>query len=157
MKLSLNGLIGYLKGQGWNIRMNADSDDEDEVFEIEEGEEETEEEKKKRLAAEAAAKAKSKQNASESESDPEPDEDILSAEELTVMKNLARVLVKNGKIIEAIETGTLEQALTTVPAAAQLVQNAQAAEKAEKDRLITTIKANSSNIYSDEELGSMSN
>jgi len=154
MKLSLNGLLGYLQGKGWNVKMNADAD-EDEVFDIEEkkkDEEETEEEKKKREAAEYATKAKKN-----SEEESLSDDDILSVEELNVMKNLARALVKNSALVSAIQTGTLDQALTTVPAAALLVQNAVAQEKVEKDRLIAVIKQNNSNIYSDEELEALPN
>jgi hypothetical protein len=140
MKLSLNGLIGYLQGKGWKIKMNADDEDE-EVFEVEDDDTEDEEE-------EATKKVKKNSEAS-------TEEDILSVEELLAVKNLARVLAKNGKLIEAIEAGTLDAALSAVPAAAQLVQNAQAREKAEKEQVIAQIRLNNSNTFTDEELLAM--
>jgi hypothetical protein len=144
MKLSLNGLVGYLQGKGWKVKMNAD-DDEEEVFEIEEAEGKEKEEEE-----EEEAKKKVKANSID-------DPTMISEEELLALKGLAQVLAKNGKLVEAISDGTLDTALNTVPAAAELVRNAQAQQKSEKDSLVAQIKANSANIYTDAELEAMTN
>lgn len=132
MKLSLNGLIGYLQGKGWKLQVNEDAESENETFEVLE------------------------EPNTETEETAELSDEVLSEEELKALKGLATVLAKNGKLIDAIGAGTLDQALSAVPAAAQLVANAAEREKLEKDQLIAVIKQNSSNIYSDEELATFS-
>jgi len=126
-KLNLNGLVGFLQGKGWNIKVNEAAENEDEIFEIEEG--------------------------TTAPPNEEPPEEMLSAEELTALKGFATVLAKNGSLFTE---EALVGALKTVPAAAQLVQNAQEREKLEKDSIIATIKTNSSNVYTDDELAGMS-
>lgn len=138
MKLNLAGLIGYLQGKGMKVHLNEDASAEEDAFEVIED------------PAPVVVPEVEEEEAS-------PPDETLSAEELKALKNFATVLAKNGKLIEAIESGTLDTALNTVPAAAELVRNAQAREKLEKDQLIATIKANSSNVYSDEELGALPN
>jgi len=133
MKFNLAGFVAYLQGKGMKVKVNEDAGSEDETFEF--TEEETPEVDKEEV------------------SDPT----MLSEEELMALKGFAQVLAKNGKLTKAIEDGTFDTALSTVPAAAELVRNAQAQQKSEKDSLVATIKANSSNIYTDEELGAMPN
>lgn len=130
MKLSLQGLVGYLTGKGVKVHLNEDANAGEDVFDI------TEEPVVPVIP----------------ETPDESPDDVLSAEELVAMKDFARALTKNQKLIEAIGNGSLELALTTVPAAAELVRNAQARDKVEKDQLIAEIKTNDSNVYSDAEL-----
>lgn len=134
MKFNLHGLLAYLQGKGYKVKLNEDAESEEETFEIREEE-----------------------VIPQPDAELSPPDELLSAEELSALKRLATVLAKNGNLIEVIDSGDLDEALKTVPAAAELVRNAQAQSKAEKDSLIATIKANSANIYSDEELNSMSN
>ncbi len=127
MKLSLNGLIGYLQGKGWKVHVNEDAESEDSTFEV--VEEPT------------------------VDTVDEPSDEMLSAEELKALKGFATMLAKNGQLLSE---ENLLGALKIVPAAAQLVQNAQEREKLEKDSIIATIKTNSSNVYTDDELAGMS-
>lgn len=148
MKFNMNGLIGYLRGKGWKVNVNEDADDE-EVFEIEEEEddEESEEEKKRKKKPVVATNA--------SGSEEEERQYNISEEELESLRSVAQVLAKNSKLLEAFENGTLEKALSTVPAAAELVANAQARDKQEREQVTASIKANGSNTFTDEELAAM--
>lgn len=132
MKLSLNGLVGYLQGKGWKVRLNEDAKSEEETFEILEEEVPPVE-----------------------DSDDTSDPTMVSEEELVSLKALAGALAKNGKLVEVIQNGELDKILETVPAAAALVQNAREEQKVEKDALVASIKTNGSNIYTDEELSSL--
>jgi hypothetical protein len=129
MKLSISGLLGYLQGKGWKVRLNEGDQSGEEAFEV----------------------------LDEPVMPEPPDNTMLSEEELLALKGFAQVLAKNGSLTTLIQDGTLDKVITTIPAAAELVKNAQAQQKAEKDALVATIKANSSNIYTDEELASMAN
>lgn len=71
----------------------------------------------------------------------------LSAEELAALKVLAAGITP--------ETVQNLASLKDVPAAVRLAQNLQAQEEAEKEQLIATIKTNSANPFSDEELKAM--
>lgn len=128
MKLSLQGLVGYLQGKGWKVKLNEETESEEEVFELEEGLE---------------------------EEDETTDNTMISEEEMQALKGFAQVLAKNGSITEAIQSGTLIEALKAFPAAAELVRNAQAQETEQKNSIIAAIKTNSSNTYTDEELAGM--
>lgn len=148
-KLSLNGLVGYLTGKGMKVKVNAAAEDDEEVFEVEDGEEEDEEEEEKVM--------KNKKPKTNSEEDTElvADPTMISETEMLALKDFAQKLAANQSLTAALADGSLDAALKTVPAAAELVRNAQAQAKAEKDALITTIKANGSNDLSDEELNAM--
>jgi hypothetical protein len=150
MKLSLNGLVGYLTGKGMKIAVNADAKDEDEVFDIEDEEEDEEDDEEEKEPV--MKNKKPKANAAEEGAE---DPTMLSETELLALKSFAQKLATNQSLTAALADGSLDAALKTVPAAAELVRNAQAQAKAEKDTLITTIKANGSNDLSDEELGAM--
>jgi len=134
MKFNMSGLMAYLQGKGWKVKLNEDAESEDDTFEIVE----------EPIVPEAV-------------SDGVADDTMITAEEMQALKGFAQVLAKNAKLTLAIEDGTLDKALSTVPAAAELVRNAQAQQKSEKDSLVAIIKANSSNIYTDEELAAMPN
>src|SRR4026209_113425 len=135
-KLSLNGLVGFLQGKGWDVKVNEDAESEETTFEVTEKEPVTEPEVEEEVS----------------------DNTMLTEEELLALKGFAQTLAKNGsKLTTALQDGTLDTALKTVPAGAELVRNAQAQQKSEKDALVASIKANSSNIYTDEELNAMSN
>lgn len=129
-KLSLNGLIGYLQGKGWKVQVNEDATSEDETFEVVE---------------------------EPTPAIPEVDttDEVLSPEELKGLKAFATILAGNSQLIDSDGKALLE-ALKVVPAAAQLVQNAQERERLEKESIIATIKTNSANVYTDEELNGMS-
>ena len=68
----------------------------------------------------------------------------LSAEDIAALKALAAKI-----------TPETVQNLEQMPAAVRLAQNFQAQETAEVEQLIATIKTNSANPYSDEELKAM--
>jgi len=140
-KFGLSGLIGYLNGIGFNIQHNEAAKSEDETFEVEE------EMKPKILTT----------NEDEEEDKPiVPDPTMVSEEELVSLKTLAHNLAKNPKLLEAFQNGSLTKALETFPAAAELVQNAKKQQESDKAVLIAQIKTNGSNVYTDEELGTMS-
>jgi hypothetical protein len=71
----------------------------------------------------------------------------LSAEDITALKALAAKVTP--------ETVQNLESLKDVPAAVRLAQNLQAQETAEVEQLIATIKTNTANPYSDEELKAM--
>ncbi len=76
----------------------------------------------------------------------EPDEDdtpLFSTEEVAALKMLAGI------------APALQATLKDVPAAIQMAKNAASLAEAEKVALVARIKANASNIYSDEELAGM--
>jgi hypothetical protein len=129
-KFNLNGLMAYLQGKGWKVKLNENAESEEETFEILE---------------------------ESPGSEVENDDTMITAEEMQALKGFAQTLAKNGKLTKAIEDGTLDTALETVPAAASLVKQNALREKAEKDSLIATIKTNSSNTFTDEELEAMPN
>ncbi len=137
----LGGLIGYLQGIGLLVKHNASAKDEDEAFEVETNDSPEEEDQ------EMMKKKSKKPMMNSSEDDPT----LVSEEELQELAALAR----NHDLMALVQNGDLLKALQALPAAAQLVQNAQLEEKTRKDGLIAQIKANGSNPYSDEELGVM--
>lgn len=78
---------------------------------------------------------------------PVSEEAPLSAEDIATLKALAAKVTP--------ETVQNLESLKDVPAAVKFAQNIQAQEDAEKEQLIATIKTNSANPYSDEELKAM--
>lgn len=86
------------------------------------------------------------------EETPAPASETLSAEEIAALKT---VLVWFAKLGNSQEIDQVAQNLKDIPTAIRLAQNIQAQEKAERDQLVATIKANSANPYSEEELSAL--
>lgn len=123
-KYSLSGLLGFLSGKGYKVKLNEGAANEDEQFELIE----------------------------EAVDDPvteEAEEEVIaspfSEEEVKGIKNLLTAFA-------GAEPEAFANALKGMPLVTSFIQNAQESQKAEKELVIARIKANSANIYSDEEL-----
>lgn len=127
--MKLNELIEELKGKGVVIKVNEaaeDAEDKNPSFELE--------------SFEPKAPAAQPDPDDNPDDEPKPDP-LFTQEEAVALKSLAK------------SAPTL---LKDLPAAIRMAQNAETREKSEKAALVSKIKANQSNVYSDAELDSMS-
>ena len=133
--MKLNELLEELKGKGVVIKVNEaaeDAEDKTPSFELE-------------SFAPVTPVARKDPDDDDSDADAADDEPetkpLFTQEEATALKSLAK---------------SAPALLKDLPAAIQMAQNAARREQSEKAALVSKIKANQSNVYSNEELGSMS-
>lgn len=126
--MKLTELVPWLLGKGI-VKQNADGE-----YEVDE-----------QAAADPAA------------ADPNADPaDALSAEDIASLKGLIAWFQKSGGADAMMkQQETVQANLANLQTVSQFAQDMQAKEKREREALVAAIKASPTNIYSDEELGSL--
>ena len=121
-KFSLSGLFGFLEGKGVRVKLNEEAAGEDEQFEL------VEDGTTPPLIPEPAV------------TNP-----LFSEEEVKGLKTLLATFAE-------VEPEAFTNALKGIPAALSFIQNAEKIAESDKANLIASIKANSANTYTEEEL-----